>query len=70
MIDWKAQAILALVAVGSTLLMGKTFKTLLLWPFHAFTKWTTNKKDDVLIGIAEADLGVEKEVAKLHSEEK
>lgn len=47
-----------LLSMVMTLLAGKTFKTLILWPFQWIAGRTANKKDDELVEKAKEDLGV------------
>ena len=47
-----------LLSMVMSLLTGKTFKTLILWPFQWIASKTINKKDDELVEKAKEDLGV------------
>lgn len=66
--SWKQSILVALGAIGTSLLMGKTFRSLVLWPFVKWAKWTANTKDDTIIQIAEKDLGIEEEINKLQGD--
>lgn len=61
---------LAVGAAIAALLMGRLFKTVLIWPFVKLAKWTGSKKADTLVEIAEDDLGVKADIDKLESEDK
>lgn len=59
----------AIGAAIAMLLMGRLFRTLLIWPFVQLAKWTGNKKADTLVEIAENDLGVSDDIRKLEQAE-
>jgi hypothetical protein len=48
-----------LMSIVATLLTGKTFKSIVLWPFQWIASRTKNKKDDELVHRAEEDLGLQ-----------
>lgn len=47
-----------LLSMVMSLLTGKTFKTLILWPFQWLASKTVNKKDDELVEKAKQDLDI------------
>lgn len=59
--EWKQYLIPALATVGMSLLMGRTFKRLILAPFKWLASKTENKFDDQLEQDAEKDLGIDGE---------
>lgn len=67
--DYKAQLGIAAGSILLTLLAGKTFRTLVAWPISLLIRKTGNKKADILVEIAENDLGVSEEVKKLEQAE-
>lgn len=66
--QYKLQLLIALGAILTSLLMGKLFRSILLWPFVKFAKWTKWTKDDTLVEIAERDLGITEEINKLEGD--
>jgi hypothetical protein len=48
-----------LISLAMSMLTGRAFKRLILWPFEALSKKTRTKKDDQIVQDAKRDLGVD-----------
>lgn len=48
-----------LLGMATTLLTGRAFKKLLVWPLEALAKKTRTKKDDEIVADAKKDLDVQ-----------
>lgn len=56
--EWKTLIVSSLVMMVTTLIMGRTFRKLVLMGIEAIAKKTSNKLDDELVATAKSDLGV------------
>lgn len=59
-LTWKGLGVI-LLPILSALLMGKTFRTLLIWPFHYLARKSKSDVDNKIIAIVEKDLGITEE---------
>ena len=57
--DLKQLAVPAFIAIGTTLLMGRTLRRLILLPFEWLARNTENKIDDQIVSDATQDLGID-----------